>query len=581
MLLNIKRLIKLPLFTMLLILAGCKESFVDINNPSTLSTANYPNSVNDLDQLLTGVYASQHSTGLFGHNMLGKNFYCWDHTLDMSWQGTSTWIQLAQNNSQPNDSFIAETWRDAWKGVQRANTLLSGIDKYQKAHAVASEEAAIARIKGQALFMRAWFYYYLIGIWGESFIINGQGGEKLGVPIITEAFSSLDQTQVPRATVREVWDFMINDLKTAETLLNGTTWTGNDKYKVSSWAVKGFLGKAYVYTQEWNNAETYLKDVIDNSGKSLVPFNAYKDMFNNKNEFNEESISEISMNVDQTGWGSWGDQSAGSGIGMVIGPSYVGDDGSTSSSGWSNVFPHAKNISRFGFKEGHYFKPGTTQVNAANVDPAYVTRSLKVRADKTVDPRLWVGCLQPYVDSMTVTSKPRAISHYLDISELDMEAWSFRKYVNVDGTEYEVNVNNGSNFYWLRLADVYLLYAETLIHNGKSAAGLEYINKVKRRAYSYPVNAVSPVDYKTLTDATKASDAVLKNDPLKYERWAELFGEGNWWLDVRRWQIGEQEAAYYQKVRGGTIQWAPTDYAQPIPISEVTSNSKMRQNPGY
>lgn len=581
MLRNIKQFIKLPLLTLLVGLAGCKESFVDVNNPSTLSTSNYPGSINDLNQLLTGVYGTQHAFGLFGHNMLGKNIYCWDHTQDLSWQGTSTWIQLAQNNSQPNDSFIAETWRDVWKGVQRANTLLSGLDAYQKTHNVASEQTAIAQIKGQALFLRAWFYYYLINIWGESSINNGQGGDKMGVPIITEASSSLDQTQVPRATVREVWDFMINDLKTAETLLNGTAWTGNDVYKVSPWAVKGFLGKAYVYTQDWNNAQTYLKDVITNSGKTLVPFDTYKDMFNNKNEFSSESISEINMNVDMTTYGAWGDQSAGSGIGMVIGPSYVGDDGGTSSSGWSNVFPHAKNISRFGFNEGHYFKPGTTQANVANVDPSYVTRSRQARANKTVDPRLWVACLQPYVDSMTVSGKRRAISHYLDISELDMEAWSFRKYVNVDGTEYEINVNNGSNFYWMRLADVYLLYAETLTHTGDNATALEYINKVKRRAYGYPVNSASPVDYTSLTDATKAPDAVLKNDPLKYERWAELFGEGSWWFDVRRWQIGDQEAAYYQKVRGGTIQWAPTDYAQPIPIGEITSNSKMKQNPGY
>lgn len=581
MLRTIKRLIKLSLFTILIGLTGCKESFVDVTNPSTLSTANYPSSVNDLNQLLTGIYGTQHAYGLFGHDMLGKNIYCWDHTLDLSWLGTSTWIQLAQNNSQPNDYFISDTWGDAWKGVQRANTLLSGIQSYQQTHTVASEQASIAQIKGQALFLRAWFYYYLINIWGESFIVNGQGGDKMGVPIITEASSNLDQTQVARSTVREVWDFMINDLKTAETLLNGTNWTGNDIYKVSPWAVKGFLGKAYVYTQDWTSAKTYLKDVIDNSGKKLVAFDVYKDMFNNKNEFNTESISEINMNVDQTGWGAWGDQSAGSSIGMVIGPSYVGDDGSTSSSGWSNVFPHAKNISRFGFNGGHYFKAGTTQANAANVDPAYVTNSRLARANKTVDPRLWVACLQPYVDSMTVSGKRRAISHYLDISELDMEAWSFRKYVNLDGTEYEVNVNDGANFYWMRLADVYLLYAETLTHTGDNTTALEYINKVKRRAYSYPVDAASSVDYKSLADATKASDAVLKNDPLKYERWAELFGEGSWWFDVRRWQIGDQEAAYYQKVRGGTIQWAPTDYAQPIPISEITSNSKEKQNPGY
>ena len=112
------------------------------------------------------------------------------------------------------------------------------------------------------------------------------------------------------------------------------------------------------------------------------------------------------------------------------------------------------------------------------------------------------------------------------LAELDMEAWSFRKYINLGGPELEINRANGANVPWLRLADIYFLYAETLTHTGDNATALEYINKVKRRAYGYPVNGTSTVDYKSLTDVTKAPDAVLKNDPLKYERWAEFFGEG-------------------------------------------------------
>jgi hypothetical protein len=572
-----KILAKLMCLSLLAGLVACKEDFVDVSNPNALSTGNYPASLNDLEQMLTGVYATQHAFGLFGHDMLVKNIYCWDHTLDLSWQGTPTWIALAQNNTQPNDEFLAETWRDAWKGVQRANTLLAGIGTYRQRQNIPAEQDALRHLEGQAHFLRAWFYFYLAGIWGESFT-----GDGLAVPIITEASTGLAETQVPRATVREVWEFIISDLRSAETMLGGKTWSGNtDRHKVSIWAVKGFLGKAYALTQDWNNARTALRDVIDNSGKTLVPFEVYKDMFVGRNEFTAESVYEINMNVDRTTWGAWGDQSAGSSIGMVMGPSFVNDEGGAGASGWSNVFPHARNLSRFGFNEGHYFPPGTTEVSAANVDPAYVTRSLLARQNQTVDPRLWVACQQPYVDSMTVDGAQRAISHYFDVSELDMEAWSFRKYVNLDGTEYQVNVNNGSNFVWLRMADLYLLYAEALIQAGDNAAALEYINRVKRRAYGYPLNVPSPVDYPGLSAQTMAPDPVLRNNPLRYERWAELFGEGHWWFDVRRWQIGEGEAAYYQRVRGGNIQWANTDYAQPIPTAEINANSRMRQNPGY
>lgn len=568
-------------FLLLFVLTGllsCNDDFVDLENPGALAPSKYPGSVTDLEQLLTGVYATQHATGLYGHTMLGKNLWLWDHTLDLSWQGTPTWIQMGQNNSQPNDSFLYDTWRELWRGVQRSNTLLAAIETYrQKAP---NDAAAIDLIKGQALFLRAWYYFHLVSFWGEGFNAATEGA-KMGVPIITEVASGLDETQVPRKTVKEGWDFIISDLKAAEGLLKSTNWTGaTDKYKVSGWAVKGFLGKIYAYQADWTNAKTYLGDVVTNSGKSLVSFDVYKDMFNGKNEFTSESLFELNLNVDMTARGG-DDQSMGSSIGMVIAPTYVGDNGGQAASAWSNVFPHAKNIARFGFNEGHYFKPGTTSANISNVDPAYITRSQEAKKKQTVDPRLWVACYQPYVDSMVVSGKKRPISHYLDITELDMEAWSFRKFTNPSGTEAEINMSNGANFPWLRLADIYLLYAETLSHSGDNAGALEYINKVKRRAYGLPVNTPSAMDYKSLTDLTKASDAVLKNDPLKYERWAELFAEGHWWLDVRRWQIGDKEATYYQRIRGGAIQWDPTDYAQPIPINEITANVNMRQNPGY
>jgi hypothetical protein len=103
---------------------------------------------------------------------------------------------------------------------------------------------------------------------------------------------------------------------------------------------------------------------------------------------------------------------------------------------------------------------------------------------------------------------------------------------------------------------------------------------VKRRAYGYPVDSPSPVDYKSLADRTVAQpNDHLANDPLKYERWAELFAEGQWWYDVRRWGIGPKEAAYYEKTRVGNLSWTDFGYVQPIPQAEMERNKNMKQNP--
>ncbi len=573
------------------VVASCEESFLETQDPNSLTSANFPAQVSDLDLMLNGLYASQRAFGLYGHNLYPKGIYCFDHTQDQAWLGTQFWGDQHRNDTQPANNFMDQIWRDSWRGVQRTNSMLESLEKFKQGSLTATQQTNIKEIEGQAYFMRAWFYYYLSGLWNEATISGGQGGDKLGIPIVTTVAENIAATQTTRATVRETWDFIISDLKKAETLLAGKTWSGVDRYKADTWAVKGLLGKVYAYTEDWQNAETALNEVITSSGKRLVPFETFNEMFNGDNEYNAESISEINQNIDTNVWGAWGDRSAGSSFGMILGPSFMNDGGGADGSGWSNVFPHDKTLERYGYTEPKAKLIANPRFDASKpvginnlrqvVDPAHVARALQIRREKLVDPRLFTGVQQPYIDSMLVSGSLRPIVPYKDVPP-EFYAWSFRKYVNRKGTEPEVSMNNGSNFYFLRLADVYLLYAEALIKNGKAGMGLEYINKVKRRAYGADPNVPNArYDYASLTAPTMAKDAVLGNNPLRYERWAELYGEGQWWFDVRRWQLGPQEAAYYQAVRSGPIKWDAGDYAQPIPQSEIEANSQIRQNPGY
>lgn len=147
----------------------------------------------------------------------------------------------------------------------------------------------------------------------------------------------------------------------------------------------------------------------------------------------------------------------------------------------------------------------------------------------------------------------------------------------------------GYNIYFIRLPEIYLMYAY-LLKDSDPATALEYVNKVKRRAYGYSPDGASPVDYGSLTDRTLTADATdhLANDPLLYELWAEFFGEMRWWEYVRFLRLGKQEADYYKTVSGPgaaktNIVWKDTNYAMPIPTSEFESNPNpdMVQTPGY
>jgi hypothetical protein len=274
-----------------------------------------------------------------------------------------------------------------------------------------------------------------------------------------------------------------------------------------------------------------------------------------------------------------------------------------------NFYIHDKNILRFGYTLGNYAVVANPKYSAAVgptyfnqqsvIDPVYQQAALQARTNNTTDPRLYVNALQPRIDSVQfdgihwalIAKNPISENPIVETPQDSQYGWSLRKYSPID---YNISANTTVvsdkwDYYLLRLADVYLLYAEACIGSGDNATGLDYLNRVKRRAYSLPITTPSVIDYKSLTDATPAAnpvdpDPVLGHNPLYYERWAELFNEGTWWFDVCRWKLGDSEAAYYKSAIGVPSPLTFNDnksYVWPIPLDEINTNSKAAQNPGY
>lgn len=187
-------------------------------------------------------------------------------------------------------------------------------------------------------------------------------------------------------------------------MLKGQVWTGNDIGRVTEWSAKALLGKAYVFTQDWANAKTTLLDVIQNSGRSLMPFAQYHDAFNGNsaNEFNNESLFELNIDPDaKGGYGIYsGAANATSIDGLVWAPWSLGGDGTEAGAfplGYGNEFLHDQNVLRFGYSIGSNY----SLVNNPNYDPAtepkynnpemiidpvYKQKALQVRINQTVFP---------------------------------------------------------------------------------------------------------------------------------------------------------------------------------------------------
>ncbi|TCC99532.1 RagB/SusD family nutrient uptake outer membrane protein [Pedobacter hiemivivus] len=594
-----------------IVMSGCKKDPVVVGPSDKVSTGSFPKSLNDLNTILNPAYGNLKSIGLYGFELMPKALENSVHAGDAQYNGDAAWNEMTANNLSVNNGKSQNAWAALYAGAGACNITLEAADFYEKNYAPAGQKADIDAVRGQAKFMRAFYYFQLETLFGEAYIKAGGVNEgKMGVPIYTEVPKNVESTQQGRASTKQVWDFIKQDLKDAAVLLDNKVWGASEIGRATEWSAKALLGKAYVFTEDWANAKTTLLDVINNSGKTLMPYAKYKDAFNGNtaNEFNEESLFEMNIDGDNKGnYGPWGNNPNATTLNGVIWSPYIlsltgTETGSRPLGYGGNLGVHDKNVTRFGYPLGYYTlvnnpafdssKPPTPANPAMIMDPAYRTAATAVRTNKTADPRLYVNLVQPWLDVLNINWENGAFQN-IPVSKPDYLAgapntygWGFRKYAAID---YHLNMVNYDkwNWYFLRMADVYLLYAEASIGSGDGGTGLEYINKVRRRAYSLPINSASARDYTSLTAATPAiNDPVLGTNPLRYERWAELFHEGHWWFDVCRWRLGPQEAAFYGTARNLSTPLTFNEaksYSWPIPLTEFNANAKIagQQNPNY
>lgn len=589
---------------LLVVLAGCKKDPGLVGPTDAYSTSTFPKSMNDLQSILTPGYSNLRSIGLYGFNLMPKAYANAVHTSNGNY-GDDPWKEWMNNNLNVTNSFSSDAWSTLYTGVKNCNVALEAADFYEKNYAAAGDIPNVNYVRGQALFLRAFYYFQLECFFGEAYIKGTVNADKMGVPLYERLPTDVASTQQPRASTRKVWDLIQSDLKKSADFLKGKVWSGNDIGRVTEWSAKGLLGKTYVFTEDWANAKTVLLDVIQKSGKTLMPYAKYRDAFIgiSANEFNEESLFELNVDKDRKGnYGVWGDNPNATTLnGMIWSPSALGLDGTEQTSkglGYTgNGDIHDMNIKRFGYPLGYYTLVSNAKFDAAKpasyrnprmvMDPAYKAEAQKVRDLKLADPRLYVCTVQPWLDSLKFDGEnwaPVSKPNYL-ANQVNTYGWGYRKYAALDYPIETVQAD-AANWYFLRLADVYLLYAEACKGSGDVANAVEYLNKVKRRAYGFPINSPSAVDYTSLTAQTKAiDDPVLGNNPLYYERWAEFFNEGQWWFDVCRWRLGKSEAAYFKStITVSNLQFNESkSYSWPIPLDEFNSNAKIsgQQNPNY
>jgi len=262
-----------------LLFSACEEQ-LNITPSSQLEVSNFFATVEDFELAIVGAYdaiAVHENNRAYGTYFKGL--------LNMGRAGTDEmyvvpgfWDNaIAEISNYTYTAFSRvprETWVMQYRGISRCNLILRKISETNVEMSAETKN----RIKGQAYFLRAFYYFQLVRFYG-------------GVPIITEE-TNLNEFRNIRSSVAETYDRIIADFKEAETLLPLVIENG----RASKFAAKSFLAK--VYLQMAGNplndvnaaamAATYAKDVIDNGPYSLEE--VYGDIFELENEHGVEYI---------------------------------------------------------------------------------------------------------------------------------------------------------------------------------------------------------------------------------------------------------------------------------------------------
>lgn len=177
-----------------------------------------------------------------------KSPYYMDNRNDVF--GFYTW----QTNPYVSSTYVVTSdnmWSKVYANIDALNTIV------KQSTVLADNPDELKRIRGEALFLRAGYYFYMVNLYAPAYHKNTAATDP-GVPLkITEY---VEDKFFTRSTVDSVYRQMTADLKEAETCLDGVSQTS--LYHADVNAVNILQSRIYLYMQDWADAEAAADKVI-------------------------------------------------------------------------------------------------------------------------------------------------------------------------------------------------------------------------------------------------------------------------------------------------------------------------------
>ena len=267
----------------LLIQFSCSKGFLEKTPISSLTTGNFPTSAADAESELTGAYSVMAYYTVFYQydnymNTDGKSDNCYINsdnvTAEQPLEYFST-VTAANTN-------IQRDWQELFNEIRAANAVLDNVPNITDPALIPARKL---QILGEARFLRAMHYYWLVTEWGDCpIILSVDNGGNLSPS---------------RNKASEVYAQIIADLKYADSVLDVTPHNGQ-LGRATKGAAEAMLAKTYAQMGDYANCLTYCNDVINSGTYTLVQ--NFANLWGLTNKNNSESIFELQANAIAYGY---------------------------------------------------------------------------------------------------------------------------------------------------------------------------------------------------------------------------------------------------------------------------------------
>ena len=565
-----KKILYIILFA--LIVTGC-DDFLNYDPLTDKTSANFPGTSEEVMQMMAGIYTTMNNE----HQLTDMSYlFVCEVASDEKLGGggvNDVKAQAYEAFMYSDPDMLNHNWETTYEGIHRANFAIEKLDALTEG--ILSEEDK-NQFKGEALFLRAFFYHRLATLYGS-------------VPLkITTEMADLGG-----ASADEIFGQIASDLKAAVSLLPNKPYSNTTEGHVTRWAAQAMMARVWLfYTGFYQKADlplaeggsvtkqeviTMLGECISNSGHTLV--GDFHELWPYTNELTIQDYPYIQDYMTETG--------------KTL--KYASDNGArnpetlfalkfSNFADWDIRRGYANQYQLYFALRGlqslantYPFAGGWGQGNS--IPKPVVDQWL---SDEPNDPRLWASVLDIEAELPNYAKGQWDFvmeSNYWGKKYNGISARSGEQYFN----DYSVLMYNNKDDQQLSHGDdlIFIRFADVLLMMSELTEDAQYMNRVRLRA------------------GLEEKPYSLEN--IQKERRYELAFEGLRWNDMRRWgdsyaktalesQIGAPiynygNAAVYNGViknMNYSSRYDETKGFFPIPQSQINlSNGMLEQIAGY